>query len=77
VGLVTESGQSLFDVQLGDGPVMAVLGAEGPGLSRLVRARCDVLATIPLRGALPSLNVAAAGAVALFELARQRDAAAS
>lgn len=73
VGLVTESGQDLFAQRLGDGPVMAVLGAEGKGLSRLVRERCDLLATIPLRGALASLNVAAAGAVALFELARQRD----
>jgi 23S rRNA (guanosine2251-2'-O)-methyltransferase len=72
VGLVTESGQDLFELQLGDGPVMLVLGAEGPGLSRLARARCDVLATIRLYGALPSLNVAAAGAVALFEMARQR-----
>jgi 23S rRNA (guanosine2251-2'-O)-methyltransferase len=72
VGLVTDSGQDLFDLQVGDGPVLLVLGAEGPGLSRLVRARCDVLATIPLRGTVPSLNVAAAGAVALFEMARQR-----
>jgi 23S rRNA (guanosine2251-2'-O)-methyltransferase len=72
VGLVTDSGESLFDLRLGDGPVMVVLGAEGRGLSRLARERCDVLATIPLRGTLPSLNVAAAGAIALFELARQR-----
>ena len=73
VGLVTESGQDLFQQRLGDGPVMAVLGSEGKGLSRLTRERCDVLATIPLRGTLASLNVAAAGAVALFELARQRE----
>lgn len=73
VGLVTESGQDLFGQRLGDGPVMAVLGSEGAGLSRLVRERCDLLTTIPLRGTLSSLNVAAAGAVALFELARQRE----
>jgi 23S rRNA (guanosine2251-2'-O)-methyltransferase len=72
VGMVTERGENLFELSLGDGPVMAVLGAEGPGLSRLVCQRCDVLATIPLSGALPSLNVSAAGAVTLFELARQR-----
>jgi 23S rRNA (guanosine2251-2'-O)-methyltransferase len=72
VGLVTDSGQDLFELQVGDGPVLLVLGAEGAGLSRLVRARCDVHATIPLRGTVPSLNVAAAGAVALFEMARQR-----
>jgi 23S rRNA (guanosine2251-2'-O)-methyltransferase len=73
VGLVTESGEDLFSQRLGDGPVMAVLGSEGAGLSRLVRERCDLLTTIRLRGTLSSLNVAAAGAVALFELARHRD----
>jgi 23S rRNA (guanosine2251-2'-O)-methyltransferase len=72
VGLVTDSGQDVFELEVGDGPVMLVLGAEGSGLSRLVRARCDVHATIPLHGTVPSLNVAAAGAVALFEMARQR-----
>jgi 23S rRNA (guanosine2251-2'-O)-methyltransferase len=73
VGLATERGHDLFELSVGEGPVVAVLGAEGPGLSRLVAARCDVLATIPLRGRLASLNVSAAGAIALFELARQRD----
>lgn len=53
-------------------PVCLVLGAEGTGLSRLVRQRCDAVAAIPMRGRLNSLNVAAAGAVACFEVARQR-----
>ncbi|MFP5320199.1 MAG: 23S rRNA (guanosine(2251)-2'-O)-methyltransferase RlmB [Acidimicrobiia bacterium] len=72
VGLTTEGGENLWRTRLGDGPVLVVVGAEGPGLSRLVRQRCDVLVTIPLDGALASLNVSAAGAIALFELARQR-----
>lgn len=72
VGLTTEGGENLWTTRLGEGPVLVVVGAEGPGLSRLVRQRCDVLVTIPLRGTLSSLNVSAAGAVALFELARQR-----
>ena len=74
LGLTTEGGESLWQVTLGDGPLLVVVGAEGPGLSRLVRQRCDVLATIPLRGTLSSLNVSAAGAIALFELARKRSA---
>ena len=72
MGLTTQGGENLWRLTLGDGPVLVVVGAEGPGLSRLVRQRCDVLVTIPLRGVLSSLNVSAAGAIALFELARQR-----
>ncbi|MFP5376663.1 MAG: 23S rRNA (guanosine(2251)-2'-O)-methyltransferase RlmB [Acidimicrobiia bacterium] len=72
VGLDAGAAQSVFDLPLGPEPVALVLGAEGGGLSRLVRRRCDVVAGIPQRGALASLNVAAAGAVACFELARRR-----
>jgi len=72
LGLTTEGGESLWRTRMGDGPLLVAVGAEGRGLSRLVRQRCDVLVTIPLRGTLSSLNVSAAGAVALFELARQR-----
>jgi 23S rRNA (guanosine2251-2'-O)-methyltransferase len=55
-------------------PLVMVFGAEGRGLSPLVRKRCDVVAAIPLRGRLASLNVAAAGAIACYEVARQRAA---
>lgn len=55
-----------------DGPVCLVLGAEGRGLSRLVRERCDEVVAIPLRGHLNSLNVSAAGTLACFEIARHR-----
>ena len=51
-------------------------GAEGPGLSRLAVERCDMLALIPRRSELASLNVAAA-AVACFEIARRRSASES
>ena len=72
VGLDAEAEQSVFDLSLGTEPLALVLGAEGTGLSRLVLQRCDVAVRIPQRGALPSLNVASAGAVALFEVSRQR-----
>jgi 23S rRNA (guanosine2251-2'-O)-methyltransferase len=72
VGLDGDAEQSLFHLELATEPVALVLGAEGTGLSRLVRERCDVLAAIPQQGSLASLNVGAAGAIACFEVARRR-----
>jgi 23S rRNA (guanosine2251-2'-O)-methyltransferase len=51
-----------------------VLGAEGKGLHDLVRKRCDFLVSIPMYGSVPSLNVSVAGAVVMYEVARQRRA---
>jgi 23S rRNA (guanosine2251-2'-O)-methyltransferase len=72
IGLAGEADQSLYDLPLGDGPVALVVGSEEKGLAPLVRRRCDALVAIPQHGALPSLNVGVAGAVACFEVARQR-----
>lgn len=73
VGLDADGPTSLYSVDLaGDRPVALVLGAEGTGLGRLVKQRVDVVASLPLRGRLNSLNVAMASAAACFEVVRQR-----
>lgn len=59
-----------FDFSL---PVGIVLGSEGRGLRPLVRKKCDEILSLPLAGKLSSLNVAAAAAVFLFEVVRQRE----
>jgi 23S rRNA (guanosine2251-2'-O)-methyltransferase len=72
VGLDAGGATGLWDLPAADGPICLVLGAEGAGLSRLVRQRCDEVVSIPLLGSLASLNVAAAAALACFEVARAR-----
>jgi 23S rRNA (guanosine2251-2'-O)-methyltransferase len=72
VGLDAAAPTAVHDMPAADGPIALVFGAEGRGLSRLVRERCDALVAIPLRGEVASLNVAAAAAVACFEVARRR-----
>ncbi|MFN0092230.1 MAG: 23S rRNA (guanosine(2251)-2'-O)-methyltransferase RlmB [Acidimicrobiales bacterium] len=72
VGLAADADADLYELSFADAPLAVVLGAEGKGLSRLVRERCDALVRIPQAGQLNSLNVAAAGAVACFEIARRR-----
>jgi 23S rRNA (guanosine2251-2'-O)-methyltransferase len=76
IGLDMGGDTNLFDLEVADQAVCLVMGAEGKGLSRLVRERCDAVASIPLLGELSSLNVSAAGALACFEVTRRRLASA-
>jgi 23S rRNA (guanosine2251-2'-O)-methyltransferase len=56
-----------------DLPLALVLGAEGPGLARLTRERCDFLVRLPMRGQIASLNVAVAGSIVLYHAWRVRE----
>ncbi|MEX0738868.1 MAG: 23S rRNA (guanosine(2251)-2'-O)-methyltransferase RlmB [Pseudohongiella sp.] len=70
-GTAGESTQSLYDADL-TGPRALVMGSEGKGLRRLTREHCDFLISIPMAGAVSSLNVSVATGVCLFEAIRQR-----
>ncbi len=74
VGLDARGDRSVFELQLADQPLVLVLGSEGRGLARLTRDRCEVIVSIPMRGAIESLNVSAAAALACHEIARRRSA---
>nr|WP_306173613.1 23S rRNA (guanosine(2251)-2'-O)-methyltransferase RlmB [Limnobacter humi] len=71
IGAAGEADGTLYDVDL-KGPVAWVMGAEGDGLRRLTRDKCDQLIQIPMVGSVESLNVSVASSVCLFETLRQR-----
>jgi len=73
VGLDDAADRSLFELgDLAAEGICVVLGAEGAGLSRLVRERCDLVCAIPMLGRVESLNVSAAAALAAYEVRRHR-----
>jgi 23S rRNA (guanosine2251-2'-O)-methyltransferase len=72
IGLAGEVSESLYDLELGSGPVALIVGGEEKGLSALTRKRCATVVSIPQLGRISSLNAGVAVSVAAFEVARQR-----
>jgi 23S rRNA (guanosine2251-2'-O)-methyltransferase len=71
IGTSDDAPKAIYDVDL-KGPVALVLGAEGEGMRQLTRKTCDELVSIPMHGAVESLNVSVASGVCLYEALRQR-----
>ncbi len=64
------NGTTMYDIDL-KGSIGLVIGAEGEGVSRLVREKCDYLASIPMKGKIDSLNASVAAGVLAYEIVRQ------
>lgn len=64
-------GTKMYDLDL-KGPIGLVIGNEGGGVSRLVREKCDFIASIPMKGDIDSLNASVATGVLAYEIVRQR-----
>lgn len=72
VGLAGDADMTLADAPIAGDGVVIVVGAEGAGLSRLVREECDLVVSIPITSSVESLNASVAAGIALYEVARQR-----
>lgn len=64
-------GTQMYDLNL-TGPIGLVIGNEGEGVGRLVREKCDMIASIPMKGDIDSLNASVAAGVLAYEIVRQR-----
>jgi 23S rRNA (guanosine2251-2'-O)-methyltransferase len=64
-------GETMYQLNL-TGPIGLVIGNEGEGVSRLVREKCDYIASIPMKGNIDSLNASVAAGVLAYEIVRQR-----
>ncbi len=72
IGLDGESDQTMSGMKVAKENVMVVVGSEGKGLSRLVREKCDLVVSIPMRATTESLNASVATSIALFWVDEQR-----
>ena len=73
VGVEDDERAQAFDQADLDLPLGLVIGAEGPGLARLTRERCDFLVKLPMHGQIASLNAAVAGSIVLYHAWRVRN----
>jgi len=64
-------GDTMYNLNL-KGPIGVVIGSEGEGVSRLVKEKCDFVASIPMKGKIDSLNASVAAGILCFEIVRQR-----
>ena len=64
-------GETMYNLNL-KGPIGVVVGSEGEGVSRLVKEKCDFIASIPMKGQIDSLNASVAAGILCFEIVRQR-----
>ena len=64
-------GTTMYDLNL-EGPIGLVIGNEGEGVGRLVKEKCDMIASIPMKGDIDSLNASVAAGVLAYEIVRQR-----
>ena len=64
-------GEEMYSLNL-KGPIGLVIGNEGEGVSRLVKEHCDMVASIPMKGDIDSLNASVAMGVLAYEIVRQR-----
>ena len=64
-------GETMYRLNL-TGPIGLVIGNEGEGVSRLVKEKCDFIASIPMKGDIDSLNASVAAGILAYEIVRQR-----
>ncbi len=72
IGLDGDGDVSLPDLELADQPLVVVVGAEGKGISQLVRKSCDQIVSIPIGSKVESLNASVAASLALYEISKIR-----